>query len=303
LSHCRWPAFVWCSDRSCSCACSSISPRSRWASAPTALIAGIDLRRTGTKPEDRATVYARLREAVAAVPGIDAAAATAITPVSNSTWNQRIVVPGYEGTERDRASLFNSVTPDYFRALGTPILTGRDVSAADVAGRPVVVLVNEAFAKKFLSGQNPVGRTFVIDQFGADRKDTQVEIVGMVANAKYRSLRETAEPTTYVPIAQHNSLFSTMFMPIKTAGPPMAAREAVLAAIGSVNTDIVVSFKTFAEDVDAAALQERLIASLSAFFGGLALLAALGLYGAASIRCRGGVTRRHSHGPGRRAGA
>lgn len=252
-------------------------------SADRVLIAGIDLRRTGTKPEDRATVYARLREAVAAVPGVDAAAGTAITPVSNSTWNQRVVVPGYEGTERDRVALFNSVTPDYFRALSTPILTGRDVSDADAAGRPVVVLVNEAFAKKFFSGQNPVGRTFVVDQFGADRKDTQVEIVGMVANAKYRSLREAAEPTTYVPMAQHNSLFSTMFLPIKTVGPPMAAREAVLAAIASVNTDIVVSFKTFAEDVDAAALQERLIASLSAFFGGLALLlAALGLYGVMS---------------------
>jgi predicted permease len=247
------------------------------------LIAGIDLRRTGVSRDDRATLYARLRDAIAAVPGVEAAAATAITPVSNSTWNQRITVPGYEGSERDRLSMFNSVSTDYFRALGTPILAGRDVSPADVAGRPVVALVNEAFARKFFSGESPVGRTFVIEQFGVDRVDTQVEIIGLVANAKYRSLRETPEPTTYVPIAQHESVFPSAFMTIKTAGPPMAARDAVLHAIGSVNKEIVVSFKTFAEDLGAAAIQERLIATLSAFFGGLALLlAALGLYGVMS---------------------
>jgi putative ABC transport system permease protein len=259
--------------------------------ADRVLIAGIDLRRTGTPPGDRAAVYARLRQAVAAAPGIVAASGSAITPVSNSAWNQRISVPAYEGTERDRLSMFNSVTPDYFRALGTPVLTGRDVSEADVAGRPTVALVNEAFAKKFLSGQNPVGRTFIIEQFGADRKDTQVEIIGLVQDAKYRSLREAAEPTTYVPMAQHNSIFGSMFMPIRTSGPPMAARDAVLAAIGSVNKDVVVSFKTLAEDLGAAAIQERLLASLSAFFGALALLlAALGLYGVMSYS----VSRRRS---------
>ncbi|MGE0460169.1 MAG: ABC transporter permease [Vicinamibacterales bacterium] len=251
--------------------------------ADRVLIAGIDLQRTGTAPGSRAQVYTLLREAVAAVPGIVAASGSAITPVSNSTWNQRIRVPGYEGTECDRLSMFNSVMPDYFRALGTPILAGRDVSETDVAGRPTVALVNEAFAKKFLSGRNPVGRTFVIEQFGASRTDTEVHIIGLVANAKYRSLREAAEPTTYVPMAQHDSLFGAMSMSIRTPGPPMAAREEVLAAIGSVNRDIVVSFKTLAEDLGAAAIQERLLASLSAFFGGLALLlAALGLYGVMS---------------------
>lgn len=251
--------------------------------ADRVLIAGIDLRRTGTAPGSRALVYARLREAVAAVPGIVAASGSAITPVSNSTWNQRIRVPGYEGSERDRLSMFNSVTPDYFRALGTPILAGRDVSDTDVAGRPVVALVNEAFAKRFLSGRNPVGRTFVIEQFGARRTDTEVQIIGLVANAKYRSLREAAEPTSYVPMAQHEGLFGAMSMSIRTSGPPMAAREEVLSAIGSVNRDIVASFKTLAEDLGAAAIQERLLASLSAFFGGLALLlAALGLYGVMS---------------------
>ncbi len=247
------------------------------------LLAGIDLRRTGTPPETRWSVYLRLRDAVAAVPGVESAAATAITPISNSSWNQRIAVPGYEGSDRERLSMFNSVTPDYFRTLGTPLLAGRDVSAADTGGRPPVALVNEAFVKKFVAGQNPVGRTFVVEQYGQSRKDTQLEIVGLVADAKYRTLRETIQPTAYVSMAQYDSPFSSMWMPIKTAGPPLASRAAVLDAIGTVHKDIVVNFKTMDEDLSAAVMQERLVATLSAFFGGLALLlAALGLYGVMS---------------------
>ena len=247
------------------------------------LLAGIDLRRTGIKPENRAAVYAQLRDAVSVVPGIEAASGASITPISNSRWNQRLIVPGYEGSERDRLSMFNAVLPDYFRSLSTPLLSGRDISTADATGRPPVAVVNEAFAKKFFSGRNPVGQTFVVEEFGMARKDIQVEIVGLVATAKYSSLRSGDEPTVYIPMAQNDAPFSSMFMTIKTTGTPMSSREAVLAAIGSVNPDAVVSFKTFAEDVSAAVLQERLIASLSAFFGGLALLlAALGLYGVMS---------------------
>jgi predicted permease len=251
--------------------------------AERVLIAGIDIRRAGIPADQRAAVYARLREAVAAVPGIESVSGSTITPVSGSAWNQRITVPGYDGSERDRLSMFNSVLPDYFRSLGTPLLTGRDVTAADVAGRPVVALVNEAFARKFLAGENPVGRTFTVEQFGAARTNTQVEIIGMVADAKYRTLREAIAPAAYVPMGQYDSPFSSMAMPIKTAGPPLAARDAVLAAIASVNKDVVVSFKTFEEDLNAAVVQERLVATLSAFFGGLALLlAAIGLYGVMS---------------------
>jgi putative ABC transport system permease protein len=247
------------------------------------LIAGIDLRRTGTAPEERAALYGRLRDALAAVPGVEAASGSGITPVSGSRWNQRIRVPGYEAADSERLSMFNSVLPDYFRTMGTPLLTGRDVTASDVSGRPRVVLVNEAFAKKFLPGQNPIGRTFTVEQFAAGRKDAEVEIIGLVANAKYASLREADQPTTYVPIAQHDTPFPGMFLTVKTAGPPMASREAVLAAIASVNKEIVVSLKSFDEDLRAAVTQERLVATLSAFFGGLALLlAALGLYGVMS---------------------
>jgi putative ABC transport system permease protein len=255
------------------------------------LLATVDLRKTGAAPEARLGLFQRTRDAVAAVPGIDAAAQSFVTPVSGSRWNLRIRVPGYDGSERDRSSLFNGVTPDYFRALGTPLLAGRDFSIADAAGRPGVAIVNEAFAKRYYAGQNPIGKTFVIEGFGPDRKDRQLEIVGLVADAKYGSLREVPQPTMYGPMAQENNIASSVRMAIKTLGEPWASREAVLNAISGVNKEISIDFRTLEEDLGAAVLQERLIASLSAFFGGLALLlAALGLYGVMSYS----VTRRRN---------
>lgn len=247
------------------------------------LLANVDLRRTATDETLRMPVFHEVRDAVADVPGVEAASASFVTPISGMTWNLRVRVPGYDAPEQDRSTLFNAVTEDYFRAMGTPLLTGRDISRADAAGRPSVAVVNEAFARKFFSGQNPVGRTFVLERFTTDRRDVQVEIVGMVANAKYRTYREEAQPTMYAAMAQQDRIASAVRIAIKTSGPPMQARQAVLAAIGEVNKDIVVDLRTLDEDLGAALIQERLVATLSAVFGALALLlAALGLYGVMS---------------------
>ncbi|MGH9386249.1 MAG: ADOP family duplicated permease [Vicinamibacterales bacterium] len=253
------------------------------------LVALVDLRRTGADARQSWPYFQRIRETIAATAGIDAAAASFVTPVGGSSWNYRIRVPGYDGGERDRSSLFNGITKDYFRVLGTSVLAGRDITDADVAGRPGVALVNEAFAKRFFGGENPVGRSFAIERVTVDRQDRELEIVGVVADAKYRTLRETPQPTMYGAMAQHDQFGFGVRLVIKTSGPPMRAREAVLAAIASVHKEITVDLRTLDEDLGAALLQERLVATLSAFFGGLALLlAALGLYGVMSYS----VTRR-----------
>ena len=257
------------------------------------LIATIDLRRTRAAPSARLPMFQQVRDAVAAVPGVDAAAATFATPVGGSTWQLRLTVPGFNAPESERGSLFNAITPDYFRAMRTPLLRGRDFTAADVVNRPVVAIVNEAFARKFYAGQNPVGKTFVWERFGTgeNRHDRQFAIVGLVADAKYRTLREEPQATFYAPIAQMEDLSSSVRLAIKTAGDPWSSRAAILHAIGRVNKEIAVDFRTLDEDLGAAVIQERLIASLSAFFGGLALLlAALGLYGVMSYS----VTRRRN---------
>jgi predicted permease len=245
------------------------------------LIAQIDLRRTGLTDKQRPEMFERLRDALAAAPGVEAAAVSVVTPIGNSRWNNLITVPGFDAPERERIAHFNRVTPDYFKATGTSILTGRDISREDRPGSPKVVLVNESFAAKYFKGQNPIGKTFSIGTV-APRTST-VEIVGMVADAKYSSLREPPPTTMYAAWAQEETAQSQARISIRVSAPPNAFRATALSAIQGVDKEAVVDFRTLEEDVRAAVVQERLIASLSAFFGGLALLlAAIGLYGVMS---------------------
>lgn len=254
------------------------------------LVGNIDLRRTGTLPKDRYAMFSQLRGAIAGVPGVDAAAVAFLTPISGSTWNETVVVPGDDGQQQSRSVAFNGFTQDYFRSMGTPVLAGRDIADTDTATSQPVVIVNEEFSRQFFAGQNPVGRSFSISIDGGSRGHRLVEVVGLVGNAKYRTLREQPQPTIYGPMTQQPRFPpSSVRLVVKTAGAPLAARAAIVQAIAGVNEEIMVDLKRFDDDVDAATTQERLIASLSAVFGGLALvLAALGLYGVMSYA----VTRR-----------
>jgi putative ABC transport system permease protein len=252
------------------------------------MVGNLDLRATGVTPENRLQLFTRVREALAAVPGVEAAATSFVTPVSGSTWNLEINVPGYTSNDR-RGVLFNGVSPGYFKAMGTPLLAGRDIEETDRTGSPNVIVVNDAFAKKYFSGENPVGKTFTIVGFNKENPDRVMQIVGMAANAKYQRLREEAQPIMYAPFAQERQLFSGARIVIRTAGAPFDSRNAVVQAIAGVHKDIAVDLKRLDEDLGANVLQERLVATLSGFFGGLALLlAALGLYGVMSYT----VTRR-----------
>jgi predicted permease len=251
------------------------------------LVGNIDLRRTGTPPASRLDMFTRIREAVAAVPGIETAATSFVTPVSGSTWNLEVNVPGYTGDKRP--VLFNGVSPNYFRAMGTALLAGRDIADTDRPGSPNVAIVNEAFASKYFSGENPIGKSFILPGFSTTRRDRTMEIIGMVADAKYQRLREAAQPTMYGAFAQEPELFSSVRMAIRTSARPWDSRHAIVQAITGVNKEIAVDLKPLDEDLGANVLQERLVATLSACFGGLALLlAALGLYGVMSYT----VTRR-----------
>jgi predicted permease len=249
---------------------------------PSRVVVGnLDLRRTDVDPAGRLAVLQQVRDALAAVPGIEAAGNSHVTPVGGGTWNMPIRVPGYGDTDR-RGVLFNAISPGFFRATGTPLLAGRDITDTDRAGSPGVMVVNEAFAQKFFSGENPVGRTFSTIAIGG-RPAQAVQIIGLVANTKYQRLRETAQPIMYGAFAQEPAHGGTSRFVLRTTGAPMDSRHAIVQAIAGVHKDITVELKTVDEDLGASVLQERLVATLSALFGGLALLlAALGLYGVMS---------------------
>jgi len=265
------------------------------------LFANIDLRRTAFTNLERPEYFDRLRERIANVPGVQVAAVSSVTPVGGSTWNTSIEVPGFEAPERDRLTLVNAVSPGYFTVMRTPILTGRDIAPTDRLGTPTVALVNEAFAKKYFRGENPIGKTFFRRAPPQDlvraptalrpNQMVQIETVGLVADAKYRDLREAPQPTMYLAWLQQPAAGSVTRVSARVAGPADAFRSTVLAAILDVEKEAVVSFRSFEDDIRTSTMQERLVASLSAFFGGLALLlAAVGLYGVMSYA----VTRRRN---------
>jgi predicted permease len=248
------------------------------------LVVNVNAARTGLEPDQRPALYERLRQAAAAVPGVASAAASAVTPVSGSTWQfgvERIddrTVP-----EKDRGVYVNLVSPDWFRTFGTPMLAGRDFTDRDTRSAPHVVIVNEAFARKFMQGANPVGHRLRQPEF-PNRPAVDQEIVGYVTDAVYRSLRAPVPPTMYVPIAQQAEPPSGISISVRAAGSsPALLTRSVAAALDGVNPNIAMAFRPLADQVNSSLIQERVVAIMSGFFGALALLlAGLGLYGVTS---------------------
>jgi putative ABC transport system permease protein len=256
------------------------------------LVVNVNAQRLQLEPKDRRELFDRVRRSVLSLTGVAEAVVSAVTPVSGSTWNNRIFLPHRTDLpERERGANFNMVTPGWFSTYGTPLRAGRDFDDRDRDGSPMVVIVNETFVRKFFSAESPLGRTFRLDA-RPDKVPPMLEIVGIAGDAVYRSLREPVPPTMFVPLAQHEEPPSSMSLSVRAAGgsPAMLTRS-VAAAVGDVNKDLALTFRPLADQVNASLIQERVVAMLSGFFGGLALLlAGLGLYGVTSYA----VSRRRS---------
>src|SRR5262249_39947841 len=144
---------------------------------------------------------ARVLEATRAVPGVAAAGVSFTTPLKGYEWDILIDnPPGLDLPERDRDVWVNVVSPGWFATLGTPILAGRDVSDQDRPGSPDAVLVNETFVRRFLCGQRPVGAT--IRRSASGGKTDVYQVVGVVRDAVYDSLRDPVPPTMYRALMQ-----------------------------------------------------------------------------------------------------
>ena len=259
----------------------SLSARDRGFDAEPILLVNVGTQRTGVEPGQRAALYQRLREAALVVPGVAGAAVSVVTPVSGSTWSNRVTVPGAAlAAGNDGGAYLNFVTPGWLATMGTRLVDGRDLDERDRRGAPRVVVVNETFARKFFPGKRVVGEV-VVTRIGADTTEAPHEIVGLAQDAVYRSLREEVPPTMYIPIAQSAEAPSSASLSVRAgSGAPMQLARAVGAAIAAVDPRLTVSYRALAEQVGASLVQERLVAQLSAFFGALALLlAGLGLYG------------------------
>ena len=246
------------------------------------LIVSVNLRNAGYGSDRYGAVHSDLLARFRALPGVQAAAASVITPISGSSWNDFIRVDGFTPKSTDDAlAYFNQVTDGFFAAMGTPLLAGRDFDARDRLGAVPVVIVNEALAKKFFHGTSPLGKYYRLVEH--DNLGAPIQIVGVVKDAKYEELREEALPAAYLPLSQDSARSPYANYVLGTAGAPSSLGPSVKALVAEVNRAIALELTPLSQQVDASLARERLLATLSGFFGALALLlATIGLYGTLS---------------------
>ena len=259
------------------------------------LVAELDLQAGGAPIEGRVSRTERLRDAAAAVPGVRSASASAVRLLSGGGWATNAVSVGDRRLmpENQRRRVWrNATTPGWFETMGMSLRGGRDFGPADRPGSPPVVIVNEAFVRRYLPAQPAVGRTVRVGVPGEARYRVVGEIVGVVGDAVYTTPREGMVETMYVPLAQIEdwTYWTTALLTINAApGQRANVERAVAAALTAADPTVAFTFGTFDQLVESTVTQERLIAMLSAFFGGLALLlAGIGLYGvvAHAVRAR-----------------
>lgn len=249
------------------------------------LIANLDMRRANLPPEARRAIFDQIMERIRAVPGVRAAAETFMVPVSGSGWNNQILIGG---VAQQTMTNFNGVGTDYFRALGTPIIDGRDFNRTDTPESTPVAIVNESFARTFLPGKNPIGQSFQIEA-PVGEPQPLYHIVGLVKDTKYTDLREPFVPIAYLAKSQEREKGEFLQVVMKADVALSAVSAATTRAITGVTPAAIVQYSTLQTLIRDSLVSERLMATLSGFFGGLALLiATVGLYGVMSYL----VTRR-----------
>jgi predicted permease len=240
---------------------------------PAQVIAlNVDPASNGHSSAEISRILEEIRTRARVLPGVSAASLAASTPNGFMEISLSIEIPGYtRKSDSDGIVGFNFVSPDYFATLGQPLLRGRDFSERDDKNAPRTAIVNEKFVRHYFAGRDPIGRRF--RQGGGD-----VEIVGVVADARDRSIRGGPEEMVYVPEKQGQT--SGLMVLVRTDNPK-AVIPTLLAVVRSIDKRMpVYSEHTLDVDIQAGLSSERILGYLSTLFAALAtLLAGIGLYG------------------------
>ena len=243
------------------------------------LVFQMDESAAGYKEDPRLeNLFSQIEEKVSALPGVVAASFSSFT-FNQGAWTQLISVPGSDmPPATDRLVSHNVIGPGYFRAMGIPRLLGREFGPSDSAKPPQVAIVNETFARRFFPNESLLGRHFRLVGSETNLPDDH-EIIGVVKNAKYESLKEKPMPVAYYPHSQRVSYLGNF--EVRFLGDPSAAISAVRSTVAGLDQNLPLSeVTTLAEQVDRSIVDQKLIAQLSSFFGLLAaFLACIGIYG------------------------
>ncbi|HEY7237054.1 MAG TPA: ABC transporter permease [Gemmatimonadaceae bacterium] len=243
------------------------------------LLIDADIRGAAVPPAQRLALHEQMLTALRAVPGVRSASASQITPIASSTWNDLVRTDGFTSKNfEDAVSWSNAVSDGYFATLGIPMLAGRDFDSRETKTSSPVAIVNEAFAKKFFTTAAAVGRRFQKQE--GNKWSDPIEVVGVVGTTKYQSLRDSAQPIMYFPRAQQSAEAQYVSFELRTSGVPLGIVPSATKAIAALSPRITLDFTPLDRQVAESLTLMRTIATLSGFFGLLAvLLATIGLYG------------------------
>jgi putative ABC transport system permease protein len=220
------------------------------------------------------------RREIAALPGVRSVASSSVGMYTNNDVGFNITPEGYTGNPNDNMDVFaDGISPDFFSATGTPLIAGREFTDADTATSHKVVIINQALARKFFAGKNPIGMH--IARGGGQGVVPDMEIVGIVADSKWDSPRSDATiPFVYMPYAQDRDTGELNFY-VRTERDPAQMAAEVRGVMQQLDANLPVNnLKTLAAQVDQSMFSDEVVAVLSISLALLAaLLAALGLYG------------------------
>jgi len=240
------------------------------------LLVTLDSEHSGYKSDRLATLYQELLARMETIPQVRSASISGCTPLEGCGSGARYVTAeGHvETREERRLTVVVFASPRYFETLGIPLLAGREFNFHD---RPRVAIVNQAMARRYFPGANPIGKHFAVE--GDPKPDSPYEIVGVVGDAKAVELRDAPYPTMYFNMFQESQLMDDFAL--RTKAEPESVAGTVRQMVRDVlKTVPVARVTTLADQVDSNIVPERLIATLSEFFGCLgAMLAGIGIYG------------------------
>jgi putative ABC transport system permease protein len=239
----------------------------------------IDPSLAGYQPAQNLEVDSRVLRTLAALPGVRSVAGTNDSELANDNWSNNITLAGYTAKENEDMNVEHpKVSPGYFSDMGMRLLAGREFTDADRAGTQKVAVVNESFARHFFGDPHHALEHYLTDGAGDVKPD--IEIVGVVKDAKHTGVRREVTRTVFTPYLQDADPGGMTFY-VRTWQSPQSAEATIRSAMQRLDSKLVLdTFRTMEEQIDDNLTAERVIALLAASFGILAaLMAAIGLYG------------------------
>ena len=232
----------------------------------------------GYSDEQTKSFYQRLNVKLQTIPGVASVGFSSMPLLKGYAWQNAVLGKDFEGAPIEEQPVLSEIGPDYFATLGIPIVAGRAFTAQDV-GPAKYAVINESFARQYLPGGNPIGQRFgLVDDMEPVSPD--IEVIGVIPDRKYRDLRETPPAQAYFPYLE-GVHFRFMNIYLRTQVDPRQIENELRERMRQFDPHVpVVELQTVNEQIGLSLRTERLVASLSAVFGGLAtLLAVIGLYG------------------------